>query len=159
MRKLGMPILAVLLLAQGCTKEDKCGDTGCEDTGTSEPVDAPAALSFGVSWSDCMLNVQVTNADQDHTMGIVGANWTGEACSFSTMDPNECKTVIDGANRFESVNDGRMGDPVCGDGLDGLDGETTWYTGADADQLTYAFWNQEGTLVDCQGLQCGFFSL
>jgi hypothetical protein len=104
-----------------------------------------------------MLNVQVNNADQDHTMGIVGANWTGEACGFSTMSPNECKTVINGANRFESVNDGRMGDTECGDGLDALDNETTWYTGADAEQLTYAFWGEDGELVDCQGPDCSFF--
>ena len=91
-------------------------------------------------------------------MGIVGSNWTGEACGSSTMEPKECKTVIDGANRYESVNDGRMGDTPCGDGLDALDSDTTWYTGADAEQLTYAFWDQEGTMVDCQGANCGFFT-
>ena len=157
MKTLAIPLLASLFWV-GCGDEDKCEDTGCGDTGTSEEAPAPEALAFGVAWADCILNVQVTNADQDHTMGIMGANWTGEACGFSTMAPGQCKTVIDGANRFESVNDGRMGDASCGDGLDALDEDTTWYTAADAEQLTYAFWDQEGTLVDCQGSNCSFFT-
>jgi hypothetical protein len=157
--KIRLIALGALLALGACTKdESKCADSGCEDTGAGDTDPGPAALAFGVAWTDCMLNVQVTNADQDHTMGIVGANWTGEACGHSTMPPGECKTVIDGANRFESVNDGRMGDTACGEGLDALDEETTWYTGADADQLTYAFWDGEGTLVDCQGPECEFFS-
>ena len=159
MRPLGMPIVSALLLSLGCTKEDKCADSGCADTAVEESGPGPADLSFGLFWGDCMLNVQVTNADVDHTMGIVGANWTGEACSFSTMPPGECKTLIDGANRFESINDGRMGDMACGDGLEALDENTTWYTAADGDQLTYAFWNPEGSLIDCQGPDCAFFSL
>jgi hypothetical protein len=156
MNRPGFILVAVLAL-MGCTEEDKCADSGCEDTAASDTDDAPASLAFGTAWADCILNVQVTNADQDHTMGIVGANWAGEACDFSTMAPKECKTVIDGANRFESINDGRMGDSACGGGLEDLDGDTTWYTAEDAEQLTYAFWDQEGVLVDCQGPECGFF--
>ncbi len=156
MRKVIVPLL-VLLLAPGCTKEGKCADSGC-DTAVVDTGPGPASLSFGVFWTDCQLTLQVTNADVDHTFGIAGENWTGEACGFSTMDPKTCKTLIDGANRFESVNDGRMGDTSCGEGLDALDEETTWYTGADGDQLTYAFWDPDGILVDCQGPDCGFFS-
>lgn len=158
MKTLTISILASALLL-ACTEDDKCEDTGCEDTAVVSDEPIPASLAFGVAWADCILNVQVTNADQDHTMGIVGANWTGEACSYSTMPPEECKTLIDGANRFNSINDGRMGDTACGEGIDALDNETTWYTEADGPQLTFAFWDQEGTLVDCQGPDCSFFSL
>jgi len=158
MKTLGISLVASLMLCVGCAEESKCADSGCEDTGGEDPDPGPAGRSFGVAWTDCTLNVQVTNADEDHTMGIAGANWTGEACGFSTMRPKECKRVIDGANRFESINDGRMGDSQCGAGLDALDEDTTWYTGADADQLTYAFWDEEGVLVDCLGPDCGFFS-
>jgi len=158
MRSLAIVVLTSSMLAVGCTKEDKCADSGCGDSGVEQEDTDPASLSFGISWTDCVLNVQVTNADQDHTMAIVGANFTGEACSYSTMTPGECKTVIDGSNRFNSVNDGRMGDPSCGDGLEALDEETTWYTVADADDLTYAFFDEDRLLVDCQGANCAFFA-